>query len=89
MTGASAQSSEVTLLTRDGCGGCDEAWERLVQVCKDFGVTPGWVDVDAVAAERPELRAEFGDRLPVVLLDGREHSYWEVDEQRLRANLGG
>ena len=31
--------------------------------------------------------AEFGDRLPVVLLDGREHSYWEVDEPRLRADL--
>jgi len=23
----------------------------------------------------------------VVLLDGVEHSYWEVDEQRLRADL--
>jgi hypothetical protein len=23
----------------------------------------------------------------VVLLDGREHSYWEVDEPRLRADL--
>ena len=32
-------------------------------------------------------RAEFGDRLPVVLLDGVEHSYWEVDEPRLRADL--
>ena len=35
------------------------------------------------------LRAEYGDRLPVVLLDGIEHSYWEVDEQRLRADLSG
>ena len=34
-----------------------------------------------------ELRAEFGDRLPVVLLDGREHSYWDVDEDRLRADI--
>jgi hypothetical protein len=23
----------------------------------------------------------------VILLDGREHSYWEVDEARLRADL--
>jgi len=37
----------------------------------------------------PRLRAEFGDRLPVVLLDGAEHSYWEVDEPRLRADLAG
>jgi hypothetical protein len=45
-------------------------------------------DVDAAAAAGDStLRAEFGDRLPVVLLDGREHSYWEVDEPRLRADL--
>jgi len=23
----------------------------------------------------------------VILLDGREHSYWEIDEPRLRADL--
>ena len=45
-------------------------------------------DVDAAAAAGDSaLRAEFGDRLPVVLLDGAEHSYWEVDEPRLRADL--
>ena len=46
------------------------------------------VDVDAAAnSGDAELRAEYGDRLPVVLLDGEEHSYWEVDEPRLRADL--
>ena len=45
-------------------------------------------DVDAAAAAGDSaLRAEFGDRLPVVLLDGREHSYWDVDEARLRADI--
>ena len=34
------------------------------------------------------VRVEYGDRLPVVLLDGVEHSYWTVDEARLRADLG-
>jgi hypothetical protein len=44
-------------------------------------------DVDAAAAGNSALRIEFGDRLPVVLLDGVEHSYWEIDEPRLRADL--
>lgn len=45
-------------------------------------------DVDAAAAAGETApRAKFGDRLPVVLLDGAEHSYWEVDEPRLRADL--
>jgi glutaredoxin len=76
------------LLTRDGCSMCDRARRRLVSLVGELGVELSVVDVDAEArAGRPALRAEFGDRLPVVLLDGREHSYWEVDEARLRADL--
>ena len=41
-------------------------------------------DVDA----DPELQAEYGDRVPVVLLDGREHSYFTVEVPRLRRDLG-
>jgi hypothetical protein len=31
---------------------------------------------------------EYGDRLPVVLLDGAEHGYWKVEEERLIRDLG-
>ncbi len=44
-------------------------------------------DVDH-AADR-ELAAEYGDRLPVVLVDGAEHSCWEVDDDELLATLAG
>ena len=47
-----------------------------------------WQDLRArLYVSEPELRAEYGDRLPVVLLNGREHSYFDVDEPRLRADL--
>ncbi|WP_024801967.1 glutaredoxin family protein [Nocardia sp. BMG51109] len=78
----------VTLLTRAGCGMCTIALEQLRLICADFGIEPAAVDVDEAASSDPGLRAEFGDRLPVVLLDGREHSYFDVDERRLRADLG-
>ncbi|MEU2033204.1 glutaredoxin family protein [Nocardia amamiensis] len=77
----------VTLLTRVGCGLCATALEQLRVICAEFGIEPGTVDVDEAAATDPGLRAEYGDRLPVVLLDGREHSYFDVDEARLRADL--
>ncbi|KIQ18386.1 thiol-disulfide isomerase [Rhodococcus sp. Leaf7] len=77
----------VTLLTRAGCGACDGAWRILVPLCAEYGVTCEAIDVDVAAAQDPDLRAEYGDRLPVVLLDGREHSYWDVDEPRLRRDL--
>lgn len=66
---------------------CEQAAVELTAVLARFGMTHQVIDVDVVAAARPELRAEFGDRLPVVLLDGAEHSYWEVDADRLVADL--
>lgn len=82
-----AAAHTITLLTRAGCGSCDAARTQLLKLCEEFGLELESVDVDVAAATDPELRAEYGDRLPVVLLDGREHSYWEVDESRLRSDL--
>ena len=76
------------LLTREGCGLCKRAADRLAELADELGFDLTVTDVDAqAAAGDPALRAEFGDRLPVVLLDGSEHSYWEVDEPRLRRDL--
>ncbi|MCU1616920.1 MAG: glutaredoxin 2 [Frankiales bacterium] len=72
------------LLTREGCHLCATAEETLASLAAEAGLDPVTVDVDA----DPELRAEYGDRVPVVLLDGREHSYFTVDVPRLRRDLG-
>ena len=79
---------QVVLLTRDGCGMCERAANRLAHLADELGFDLTVTDVDAAAAAGDRsLRTEFGDRLPVVLLDGSEHSYWEVDESRLRSDL--
>ncbi|WP_067567140.1 glutaredoxin family protein [Nocardia acidivorans] len=83
----SVPTHSVTLLTRAGCGLCAVALEQLRPICAEFDVEIALVDVDEAAATDPGLRAEYGDRLPVVLLNGREHSYFDVDEPRLRADL--
>ena len=72
------------LLTREGCHLCVPAAETLERIGGEAGLVPEMVDVDA----DPDLRAEYGDRGPVVLLDGREHSYFTVDVPRLRRDLG-
>ena len=78
----------VELLTRDGCTICQRVYAQLAELAGELGFELSTTDVDAAASNgKPGLRAEFGDRLPVVLLNGREHSYWEVDEPRLRADL--
>jgi hypothetical protein len=63
-------------------------YQRLADLAAELNFELSGVDVDAAAAAGDvQLRAEFGDRLPVVLLDGREHSYWDLDEARLRADV--
>lgn len=78
----------VQLLTRAGCSICDAVHSQLKKLATelDFDLTTADVDAEAQQGDT-SLRAEFGDRLPVVLLDGREHSYWELDEPRLRNDL--
>jgi glutaredoxin len=75
----------VTLLTRAGCHLCAAARDAMARVAGATGVAWGEVDVDTDDA----LAMEYGDRLPVVLLDGREHGYWKVEEQRLTRDLQG
>jgi glutaredoxin len=74
----------VTVYTRVGCHLCEVAEEAVARICTELG--HGWraVDVDA----DPALRAEYGDQVPVILVDGREHGYWRVEEERFRAALG-
>ncbi len=80
--------ARVDLLTRDGCTICARVHARLAELASELDFDLSTTDVDAAAsAGNPVLRAEFGDRLPVILLDGHEHSYWEIDEARLRADL--
>ncbi|MER5268134.1 glutaredoxin family protein [Actinosynnema sp. NPDC002837] len=76
-------SHHVTLMSRVDCHACDQAKADLERICGELGVP--W-DVRDVDTDR-ELRAEYGDRVPVILVDGEEHGYWSVEEDRLRAAL--
>ena len=75
----------ITLYTREGCHLCEDAKAVLDEVREETG--EGYDEVDI--STDPELTAEYGDRIPVVLLDGKEHGYWRVEEQRLLRDLVG
>ena len=75
---------EVTLVTRAGCHLCETAEQTLRRLSGELGFGYREVDVDG----SPELRAEYSDRVPVVLIDGTEHGYWRVEEARFRAAVG-
>jgi glutaredoxin len=76
-------STRIVLYTRGGCHLCDDAKAALGRIRAATGVD--WSEVDI--STDPELTAEYGDRIPVVVLDGREHGYWRVEEDRLLRDL--
>jgi glutaredoxin len=78
-----ATDHTVTLITRSGCHLCEVAEQLLRRMSTELGFGYHEVDVDADAL----LRAEHSDDVPVILLDGRQHGYWRVEEARLRRDL--
>lgn len=80
-----ATSARITLLVRAGCHLCEYARESVSRVAAETGVDWVEIDIDTDA----ELARDYADRIPVVLVDGREHDYFRVDEQRLTRALAG
>ncbi|WAL65252.1 glutaredoxin family protein [Amycolatopsis cynarae] len=75
--------TQVTVMTRQGCSACVKAEQDVARICGELGVEWSTADVDSDS----EWRAEYGDRVPVILIDGVEHGYWKVEEDRFRKAL--
>lgn len=83
--------ADVTLLVRSTCGSCARVEQQIQPVIQDAGAQLTVVQLDgpqaADNAEILELEQEFGDRVPVVLVNGEEFACWEVDNEELAAAL--
>lgn len=80
---AAPDPPRVVLLTRPGCHLCEAARAVVGRVTTELATS--YVERDITTD--PALLAEFGDWIPVTLVDGRQLDYWRVDEGRLRAAL--
>jgi hypothetical protein len=74
---------QITLLGKPGCHLCDDARVVVRRVADEVGVP--WEERSIL--DDADLLAEYGEQIPVVLIDGRQHTFWRVDEDRLRAAL--
>lgn len=75
--------ARVLLLGRPGCHLCDDARAVIAEVCVDLGVD--WTERSVL--DDPELLRRYGEQVPVTFVDGRQHDFWRVDRDRLRASL--
>lgn len=80
---AHAADARVVVYTRLGCHLCDVALDVVATVCADTG--DPWTQVFIESDD--ELTRRFTDQVPVTFVDGIQHDFWRVDEERLRAAL--
>ncbi|KQW17934.1 NrdH-redoxin [Streptomyces sp. Root369] len=73
----------VTLIRKSGCHLCDDAQSVIEKVCGDLGVPWEQKSID----EDPQLHDQYWEQIPVVLVDGEQHTFWRVNEDRLRKAL--
>jgi glutaredoxin len=76
-------NARVVVLSRPGCHLCADACAVVARVAAEVGV--GWVERDITGDA--ELAAKWGEYIPVVVIDGEVHTWFRVDEARLRAAL--
>ena len=76
-------SPRVTLISKPGCHLCDDARVVIARVTADLGEE--FVELNML--DDASLIERYAEMIPVTLIDGRQHDYWRVDEERLRAAL--
>lgn len=77
-TGRRRRRVVVEVFTREDCGLCEEAEDRVA--IEAGGAHVRHIDID----EDPELQARYNIRVPVVVVDGREVAEGRVEEGVVR-----
>lgn len=75
--------ARVMVYSKPGCHLCEVAEAAVAQLCAELGVD--WESVDIL--DSPELMATYGEQIPVIFVDGKQHDFWRVDPERLRTAL--
>lgn len=73
----------VSLLSRASCGSCARVADQIRPIVAEMNAQFEILDVDADA----ERAAEFGDRVPVILVEDEEIACWEIDDDELVAAI--
>ena len=73
-------SIKVEVISRHGCHLCEiaESVVRDVQKEVDFELLVKYVDEDDL------LNQEYGEEVPVTLINGQRHDYFKVDRERFK-----
>ena len=78
-------SIHLTLIGKPGCHLCDEARDAIDGVLLEFRKANPNTDVtleEQNILEDEALRLKYSEEIPVLLIDGKMHNYWRIDDER-------
>ena len=83
-------SIQLTLIGKPGCHLCDEARDAIDGVLLEFRKANPNTDVtleELSILEDESLRLKYAEEIPLLLIDGKMHNYWRIDDERLMRAL--
>ena len=83
-------SIQLTLIGKPGCHLCEEARDAIDGVLLEFRKANPNTDValeEQNILEDEALRLKYAEEIPVLLIDGKTHNYWRIDDERLMRAL--
>ena len=82
----------LTLIGKPGCHLCDDARIVVNEVVQEVAAafsSPRIVVEELSIEDDPALFAEYGEQIPVLLINGKVHNFWRIDPVRLTTSLKG
>jgi glutaredoxin len=81
---------ELTLIGKPGCHLCEDAELAVERVLAIFLAANPSVTVSIAQhniLDDAELAARYSEEIPVLLINGKVHNYWRIDEERFATAL--
>ena len=81
---------ELTLIGKPGCHLCEGAREVIDAVVSEFSAaSPSSVVTleEKNILDDPALAARYAEEIPVLLINGKVHGYWRIDDERFKRAL--
>ncbi len=69
---------KVTVISRTGCHLCEIAIDKINSVKDELKFE---FEIKLIN-NLPELEQEYGEQVPVIMIDNKIHDYWRVDIER-------
>jgi len=69
---------KVTVISRTGCHLCEIAIDKINSVKNELKFE---LEIKLIN-DFPELEQEYGEQVPVIMIDNKIHDYWRVDIER-------